>query len=144
MARCARRASACRPSRGWGSPRTRSAGRSRAARRAHRPADPFRARGAVSCGGSRRGVGCPTLVTGVGTFGPHGHRFAFPERPHVEGAPGLVYSPPPGRTRGGMAEWFKATVLKTVERKLRGFESYSLRQSWSGGRVAEGSRLLSG
>jgi hypothetical protein len=27
-----------------------------------------------------------------------------------------------------MAEWFKATVLKTVERKLRGFESYSLRQ----------------
>jgi hypothetical protein len=30
---------------------------------------------------------------------------------------------------GGMAEWFKAAVLKTVERKLRGFESYSLRQS---------------
>ena len=29
---------------------------------------------------------------------------------------------------GGMAEWFKAAVLKTVERKLRGFESYSLRQ----------------
>ena len=28
---------------------------------------------------------------------------------------------------GGMAEWFKAAVLKTVERKLRGFESYSLR-----------------
>ncbi len=27
-----------------------------------------------------------------------------------------------------MAEWFKAAVLKTVERKLRGFESYSLRQ----------------
>jgi hypothetical protein len=26
-----------------------------------------------------------------------------------------------------MAEWFKAAVLKTVERKLRGFESYSLR-----------------
>jgi hypothetical protein len=27
-----------------------------------------------------------------------------------------------------MAEWLKAAVLKTVERKLRGFESYSLRQ----------------
>ena len=34
-----------------------------------------------------------------------------------------------GGPRGGMAEWFKAAVLKTVERKLRGFESYSLRQS---------------
>ena len=30
--------------------------------------------------------------------------------------------------RGGMAEWFKAAVLKTVVRKYRGFESYSLRQ----------------
>ena len=30
---------------------------------------------------------------------------------------------------GGMAEWFKAAVLKTVERKLRGFESYSLRHN---------------
>ena len=30
-------------------------------------------------------------------------------------------------TCGGMAEWSKAAVLKTVERKLRGFESYSLR-----------------
>jgi hypothetical protein len=28
-----------------------------------------------------------------------------------------------------MAEWFKAAVLKTVERKFRGFESYSLRSS---------------
>ena len=27
-----------------------------------------------------------------------------------------------------MAEWTKAAVLKTVERKLRGFESYPLRQ----------------
>ena len=27
-----------------------------------------------------------------------------------------------------MAEWLKAAVLKTAERKLRGFESYSLRQ----------------
>ncbi len=27
-----------------------------------------------------------------------------------------------------MAEWFKAAVLKTVVRKYRGFESYSLRQ----------------
>ena len=26
-----------------------------------------------------------------------------------------------------MAEWFKAAVLKTAERKLRRFESYSLR-----------------
>jgi hypothetical protein len=29
--------------------------------------------------------------------------------------------------KGGMAEWLKAAVLKTVERKFRGFESYSLR-----------------
>ena len=35
-----------------------------------------------------------------------------------------------------MAEWFKAAVLKTAERKLRGFESYSLRQSRLG-EVAE-------
>lgn len=28
-----------------------------------------------------------------------------------------------------MAEWFKAAVLKTVERKFRGFESYSLRHN---------------
>jgi hypothetical protein len=34
-----------------------------------------------------------------------------------------------------MAEWLKAAVLKTVERKLRGFESYSLRQL--SGEVAE-------
>jgi hypothetical protein len=34
-----------------------------------------------------------------------------------------------------MAEWFKAAVLKTVVRKYRGFESYSLRHShlqWEG------------
>ena len=37
---------------------------------------------------------------------------------------------------GGMAEWLKAAVLKTVERKFRGFESYSLRQK-SIGEVAE-------
>ena len=35
-----------------------------------------------------------------------------------------------------MAEWFKAAVLKTAERKLRGFESYSLRQ-YRLGEVAE-------
>lgn len=40
------------------------------------------------------------------------------------------------RTCGGMAEWSKAAVLKTVERKLRGFESYSLRHLMSG-EVAE-------
>ena len=28
---------------------------------------------------------------------------------------------------GGMAEWSKAAVLKTVDRKVRGFESLSLR-----------------
>ena len=33
--------------------------------------------------------------------------------------------------RGGMAEWLKAAVLKTVERKFRGFESYSLRHWWN-------------
>jgi hypothetical protein len=53
-----------------------------------------------------------------------------------------------------MAEWFKAAVLKTVERKLRGFESYSLRQKISYfnnlfylygemAELAEGARLLS-
>ena len=36
-----------------------------------------------------------------------------------------------------MAEWFKAPVLKTGERKLRGFESYSLRQNICVGEVAE-------
>jgi hypothetical protein len=37
-----------------------------------------------------------------------------------------------------MAEWFKAAVLKTVWRKPRGFESYSLRQLWGiAGEVAE-------
>ena len=43
-----------------------------------------------------------------------------------------------------MAEWFKATVLKTVERKLRGFESYSLRQIHLGvvAELAEGGGLL--
>ena len=35
-----------------------------------------------------------------------------------------------------MAEWFKAPVLKTGGRKLRGFESYSLRQIYLG-EVAE-------
>ena len=49
---------------------------------------------------------------------------------------------------GGMAEWFKAAVLKTVERKLRGFESYSLRQTQIDdpgemAEPAEGARLLS-
>ena len=28
-----------------------------------------------------------------------------------------------------MAEWLKAAVLKTVERKFRGFESYFLRHN---------------
>ncbi len=32
------------------------------------------------------------------------------------------------KSNGEMAERFKAAVLKTVERKLRGFESLSLRQ----------------
>ena len=51
--------------------------------------------------------------------------------------------------RGGMAEWFKAAVLKTVVRKYRGFESYSLRQNntklpiWRDDREADGARLLS-
>ncbi len=49
---------------------------------------------------------------------------------------------------GGMAEWFKAAVLKTVERKLRGFESYSLRHDNPANpgemaESAEGARLLS-
>ena len=50
---------------------------------------------------------------------------------------------------GGMAEWFKAAVLKTVVRKYRGFESYFLRQisvyaeTWRGDREADGARLLS-
>jgi hypothetical protein len=49
---------------------------------------------------------------------------------------------------GGMAERFKAAVLKTVVRKYRGFESYFLRQIrkdslWRGDREADGARLLS-
>ena len=38
---------------------------------------------------------------------------------------------------GGMAEWFKAAVLKTVVRKYRGFESYSLRQRDAGPNLAQ-------
>ena len=51
--------------------------------------------------------------------------------------------------RGGMAEWLKAAVLKTVERKFRGFESYFLRHIFYftlAGEVtelADGARLLS-
>ena len=51
-----------------------------------------------------------------------------------------------GPKRGGMAEWFKAAVLKTVVRKYRGFESYFLRQKFNvrrGDREADGARLLS-
>ena len=47
---------------------------------------------------------------------------------------------------GGMAEWFKAAVLKTVVRKYRGFESYFLRHIALIGEVtelADGARLLS-
>ena len=51
--------------------------------------------------------------------------------------------------RGGMAEWLKAAVLKTVERKFRGFESYFLRHilyitlAGEMTELAEGARLLS-
>ncbi len=42
---------------------------------------------------------------------------------------------------GGVAERSKAAVLKTVERKLRGFESYPLRHRQSSrGEVAEWSK----
>ena len=47
---------------------------------------------------------------------------------------------------GGMAEWLKAAVLKTVVRKYRGFESYFLRHNLPSGEVtelADGARLLS-
>lgn len=42
---------------------------------------------------------------------------------------------------GGVAEWPKAAVLKTVERKLRGFESYLLR-SFFNGEMAEWPKAL--
>ena len=50
----------------------------------------------------------------------------------------------PSNLSGGVAEWSKAAVLKTVERKFRGFESYLLRQMKlrRNGRVAEGAPLL--
>ena len=41
-----------------------------------------------------------------------------------------------------MAEWFKAAVLKTVERKFRGFESYSLRHSFKEGEFAHDARCF--
>ena len=51
---------------------------------------------------------------------------------------------------GGVAEWSKAAVLKTVERKFRGFESYLLRHFFymtnptgEMTELAEGARLLS-
>ena len=46
-----------------------------------------------------------------------------------------------------MAEWTMAPVLKTGKRKLRGFESLSLRltiEYWGGARVVYWGRLLSG
>ena len=47
-----------------------------------------------------------------------------------------------GPRYGGMAEWFKAAVLKTVVRKYRGFESYSLRHSPYGeGKLVDSFRL---
>ena len=33
-------------------------------------------------------------------------------------------------SNGGVAEWPKAAVLKTVNRKVRGFESYPLRHGF--------------
>ena len=47
----------------------------------------------------------------------------------------------PFEKSGGMAEWFKAAVLKTVERKFRGFESYFLRQ-YRQGEVTERPMVL--
>ena len=48
---------------------------------------------------------------------------------------------------GGMAEWLKAAVLKTVDGNVRGFESYFLRHFFIGkgemAESAEGARLLS-
>lgn len=52
----------------------------------------------------------------------------------------------PNANAGGMAEWLKAAVLKTVVRKYRGFESYFLRHIVANGEVtelADGARLLS-
>ncbi len=43
---------------------------------------------------------------------------------------------------GGMAEWFKAAVLKTVERKFRGFESYFLRHNIDSGEMTERPKVL--
>ena len=42
----------------------------------------------------------------------------------------LERAPPAGKPAGlgGVAERFKAAVLKTVDLRIRGFESYSLRQ----------------
>ena len=49
---------------------------------------------------------------------------------------GPVYSPV---YNGGVAEWPKAAVLKTVIRKGRGFESYPLRHIQS--KLIEGAKL---
>src|SRR5574340_836851 len=51
-----------------------------------------------------------------------------------------------GSNSGGMAEWSMAAVLKTVDRKVRGFESCSLRQHYNlatGGQKAH-ARPISG
>ena len=46
--------------------------------------------------------------------------------------------------RGGMAERFKAAVLKTADREVRGFESLSLRQFCAHAQLGpEGVSLLS-
>src|SRR5262249_48814025 len=101
-----------------------------------------RAAGARGCERPRRAVGSAGPEAGVGSPRPTRPSHLAPRCRMLSVRRGLSIVRRPRRARGGMAEWFKATLLKTVERKLRGFESYSLRQSWSGGRVAEGSRLL--
>jgi hypothetical protein len=52
----------------------------------------------------------------------------FSDRTLQEGFDSYTPPSPLGELPGGVAEWSKAAVLKTAERKLRGFESLLLRR----------------
>ena len=79
---------------------------------------------------------------------PGGDRLPHAARERRLKADTMAPAPGAGAARrapaGGMAEWLKASVLKTEDRKVRGIESLSLRLPWfailsSGGRPPEGS-----
>jgi hypothetical protein len=103
-----------------------------------------------------RGFGSPSRRVKCGSFGssPTSRRAGLGSRSGSR-SPGCVaralrlhFGPASARQPcGGMAEWFKAAVLKTAEPQGSVGSNPTPSASclwWRGGRVAEGSRLLSG